>query len=103
MSDFRNFNDDPLRPGTQYEYEPAGQGGNVGWGWIAGALVMVVLVALAFSFGHGPTQTASNETAPPAATRMMPVAPPATTPRSLNPANPGLAPPPVPQTNTQPQ
>ena len=103
MSDYRNFNDDPLRPGAQYDYEPVGRGRNVGWGWIAGALVLVVLVALALSFVHGPTQTASNETAPPAATRMMPIAPPSTTPRPLNPANPGLAPPPAPRTNTQPQ
>ena len=66
-------------------------------------LVLVVLVALALSFVHGPTQTASNETAPPAATRMMPIAPPSTTPRPLNPVNPGLAPPPAPRTNTQPQ
>jgi hypothetical protein len=103
MSDYRNFNDDPLRPGTPYEYEPVGQDRNWGWGWIAGALVLVVLAALAFGVGHGPTQTASNETTPGAATRMMPVAPPTTTPRPLNPASPGLTPPPAPQTNTQPQ
>ncbi len=103
MSDYRNFNDDPLRPGTPYEYEPVGRGGNTSWGWIAGALVLVVLAALAFSIGHEPTQTASNETVPPAATRMAPLAPPATTPRPLNPANPSLAPAPAPQTNTQPQ
>ena len=103
MSDYRNFNDDPPRPGTPYEYEPVRQDRNLGWGWIAGALILVVLVALAFGVGHGPTQTASNETKPGAATHMMPVAPPTTTPRPLNPASPGLAPPPAPQTNTQPQ
>jgi len=102
MSDYHQHNDDPLRPGTPYEYEPATQNGGFGWGWIAAALVVVLLIAVAFAIGHEPTQTASNDTAT-AATRMMPPFPPATAPRPLNPANPGLAPPPAPQTNTQSQ
>jgi hypothetical protein len=91
MSDFRNPND-PLWRGT--EYEPATQGANVGWGWIAGALVLVVLVAIAFGVGRGPTQTASNDTTSPAASHL---APPAANSHPMNPAMPGLVPPPAPQ------
>lgn len=91
MTDYRDPYD-PLRPGTQYQYEPVSEGRHFSWGWIAGALVLVVLAALAFSVGHGPIQTASNETAPPAANRLAP--PPLTAaPRPLNPAYPGLTPP----------
>jgi hypothetical protein len=99
MSDYRDPND-PLWRGAPYE--PATGGGNVGWGWIAAALVLVVLVAIAFGVGHEPTRTASNDTSP-AASRMMP--PPANAPRPLNPANPGLTPPPAQQqgAQTQPQ
>jgi hypothetical protein len=93
MSDYRNPND-PLWRGSQYE--PAGSSNNVGWGWVAGALAVVVVVAIAFGVGHAPTQTASDDTSP-AASRM---ATPQAAPRPLNPAVPGLAPPPA-QGNTQ--
>ena len=94
MSDYRNPND-PLWRGA--EYEPTTRGRDIGWGWIAGVLAIVVVVAIAFGVGRGPTETASNE-ASPAATK----APPAPVPHPMNPALPGLAPPPA-QGSAHPQ
>jgi len=93
MSDYRNPNDPLWRGG---EYEPATRGPDVGWGWIAGAAALIVIVVIAFGVGHNPTQTASNDTP-----SMSHTAPPVT-PRPMNPAAPGLTPPPA-QQNTQPQ
>jgi hypothetical protein len=95
MSDYRDPNE-PLWRGQ--EYEPATRGTDASWGWIAGALAVVVVVAIAFGIGHSPTQTASNDTAP--AARMAP--PPPAPPRPMNPALPGLTPPPA-QGNTSAQ
>jgi hypothetical protein len=88
MSDFRNsdFNyrntDDPLQ--RNETYDPDARATNATWGWVAAAVFIVVVLAVAFGFGHrqGGTDTAYNDTNPPAASRMAPpVAPaPATTP-----------------------
>jgi len=94
MSDYRNPND-PMWQGG--EYEPAGRSYGSGWGWIAGAVVLVVLVAIIFGAGHGPTKTAFNENRP-AGTLAAP--PPA--PRAVNPAYPGLTPPPANPAPTSP-
>ena len=76
MSDYRNFDyrdpNDPLRRDA-----PSSAGAramNATWGWIAAAVFLVVVLAVAFGIGHQPSQmnTASNDTAPPAATHMTP-------------------------------
>jgi hypothetical protein len=86
MSDYRNSND-PLRQDTRYD--PDARSANAAWGWIAAAVFVVVVLAFAFGVGHEPgrngTNTASNDTSPPAATRMVP--PPVPT-RPTSPANP---------------
>jgi hypothetical protein len=98
MSDFRDPNDPNWRESS---YEPA-SGTNVGWGWIAAALFVVIVAAIAFGTGHGPTQTASNDIAPPAINQS---APPMSALRPINPAAPGLTPPAqtVPPAPMQPQ
>ena len=97
MSDYRDPNE-PLWRGQ--DYEPATRGTDAGWGWIAGALAIVVVVAIAFGVGHSPTETASNDISP--AARQAPPPPM----RPMNPALPGLTPPPAQgnvQGNTQAQ
>jgi hypothetical protein len=94
MSDYRNPND-PMWQGE--EYEPAGRSSGSGWGWLAGAVVIVVLIAIVFGAGHGPTRTAMNENRPMAGNL---AAPPAPTP--VNPALPGLTPPPANPAQTSP-
>ena len=97
MSDYRNqeFGNDPLRPDPPYY--PDARDMNATWGWIAAAIFIVAVLAIAFGIGHEPNQsgtnTASNETSPPAATRMappltlaQPAAPPAATPTPNSPA-----------------
>jgi hypothetical protein len=85
MSDFRNPND-PLWRDTGYDSGPRSDGSAAG-AWIGGAAVVFVLLLIAFGVRHESNQTASNDIAPPAATRMAP--PPATVP---HPANPALGP-----------
>ena len=78
MSDYRNFDyrdgSDPLQRNAPYD--PNVRPMNAAWGWIAAAVFLVVVLAVAFGFGHQPgglgTNTASNDTTPPAATRMAP-------------------------------
>jgi len=85
MSDYRNPND-PYR--RDLGYDPDARAMNATWGWIAAAVFLVVVLAVAFGIGHQPgapvTNTASNDTMPPAASRMAPPvatpAPPAATP-----------------------
>jgi len=88
MSDFRNPND----PNWNGSYEPPTRGTDFSWGWIAGAVALVILVAVVFGIGHGPTQTASNDTTPPAMSR---TAPAPANPHPMAPATPGLVPPPA--------
>jgi hypothetical protein len=75
MSDFRNPND-PLWRDTSYDSGTPSYGS--AGAWIAGAAVVVVVLLIAFGVRHEPSQIASNDIAPPAATRMAP--PPATVP-----------------------
>ena len=96
MSDYRNPND-PMWQGR--EYEPAGRSYGSGWAWVAGAAVVIVLIAIVFGAGHGPTRTAFNENRPTAGNL---AAPPAVAPHALNPANPGLTPPPANPAPTSP-
>jgi hypothetical protein len=77
MSDYRNpndplYRDDQLRREASYE---SARGYNATWGWIAGALFLVIILAVAFSVGREPSQTAMNETNPPATS----ASPPSTT------------------------
>ncbi len=94
MSDYRDPNEPPWRGA---EYEPTTRGKDISWGWIAGVLAIVAVVAIAFGVGHSPTETASNDTSP-AATKPAP----APAPNPMNPALPGLAPPPA-QGSAHPQ
>jgi hypothetical protein len=99
MSDFRNPND-PLWRDTSYDSGTPSYGS--AGAWIAGAAVVVVVLLIAFGVRHEPSQIASNDIAPPAATRMAP--PPATVPHPANPAlGPGLVPTPAPQGTNNPQ
>ncbi len=90
MSDYRNPNfdysdpNDPLRHDTRFD--PDLRSANAAWGWIAAAVFLVVVLAIAFGVGRQGqlgTNTASNDTAPPAMSRMNP--PPATS-NMTNPA-----------------
>lgn len=91
MSDFRNsdFNyRNPTDPLQRNElYDPDARARNTTWGWVAAAVFIVVVLAVAFGFGHRPgesgTNTAYNDTTPPAASRM---APPVTPAPSMAPA-----------------
>jgi hypothetical protein len=90
MSDFRNsdFNyrnaNDPLQ--RNEPYDPDARAMNATWGWVAAAVFIVVVLAVAFGFGHRPgesgTNTAYNDTNPPAVTHMAPPVTPAPTPNA---------------------
>ena len=94
MSDYDYRNpEDPFR--RDAKFDPDLRAANAAWGWIAAAVFLVVVLAVAFGTGHQPgqmgTNTASNDVAPPAATRMAPpptIAPPATAPAPATPAPP---------------
>lgn len=91
MSDFRNSDlnyrnaTDPVQ--RNEPYDPDARAMNATWGWVAAAVFIVVVLAVAFGFGHRPgetgTNTAFNDTNPPAVTRM---APPVNTAPSTAPA-----------------
>lgn len=113
MSDYRNYDyrnpEDPLRSDPQLD--PNVRPPSPAWGWIAAAIFLVVVLAVAFGYGHKPgqlgTNTASNDTVPPAATHMAPpaaVAPPTTAPAAGTPAPPVTAAPsnPAPNAPAQP-
>jgi hypothetical protein len=80
MSDFRNSDsnyrnaNDPLQ--RNEPYDPDARAMNATWGWVAAAVFIVVVLAVAFGFGHRPgdngTNTAYNDTNPPAATHTAP-------------------------------
>jgi hypothetical protein len=98
MSNFQDPNDPHWRGGS---YEPGYRGTDIGWGWLAAAVLAVIVVAAAYGIGHAPTQTASNDVSVPAASQMPP--PNTATPRPLNPAAPGLMPPPARPGSATPQ
>jgi hypothetical protein len=88
MSDYRNpndplYRDDPLSREARYE---SARSYNAAWGWIAGALFLVIILAVAFSVGREPSQTAMNETSPPATSGTTGMAPPAANPGPVRPA-----------------
>jgi hypothetical protein len=100
MSDYRNPDDPSWRNAP---YDPDGRSYNVTWGWIAGAVFLVVVLAIAFGIKHESNdRTASNDIAPPAATRLAPP------PTAMNPERTPMAPPqpmapaPAPQGNNHP-
>jgi hypothetical protein len=83
MSDYRNPDfsyrnpEDPFRDDAKVD--PDVRAGNTAWGWIAAAVFIVVILAAAFGIGHQSgqpgTNTAANDTMPPAVTQMAPPAP----------------------------
>ncbi len=96
MSDYDYRNpEDPFQPDTAYD--PNVRSGNSAWGWVAAAVFVAIVLAVVFGMGHQPSQngtnTAMNQSKPPATTQM---APPASTPAPA-PANP--APPVTPNNN----
>ena len=50
---------------------------NATWGWVAAAVFVAVVLFIAFTSGHNGTQTASNDTQPPASHMIAPPATPA--------------------------
>jgi hypothetical protein len=108
MSDYDYRNpEDPFQRDTAYD--PNVRTGNSAWGWIAAAVFVAIVLAVVFGMGHQPNQngtnTAMNQTKPPAATQMAPSASTPTTPPTTSatpaPANP--APPVAPAPNNNPQ
>jgi len=97
MSDYNYHGpEDPFR--RDDVYDPNVRSRNTAWGWIAAAVFLVVVLALLIGIGHHAgqpgTNTASNDSNPPA-TRMAPptpappnVPPAAATPAPANPAPP---------------
>jgi hypothetical protein len=67
MTDPRDFD---RRMDRQMDMD-ARTGAPTPWGWIASAVFIIIVLALVFSSGHN-TQTASNQTNPPATTGMAP-------------------------------
>jgi hypothetical protein len=99
MSDFRNAND-PLWRDTGYGSGARSYGSVEAW--IAGALFLAVgavfltvVLVLALGARNQPNQTASNDTTPPAVTRLAPLS--TSVPHPTNQALPGLVPPPAAQ------
>lgn len=100
MSDYRNPNYDYRNPEDPFpndaNLDPNVRAPSSAWGWIAAAVFLVVILAVAFGYGHKlgqlGTNTASNDVAPPAATRM---APPAAVPLPSTAAAPRIPTPPL--------
>jgi cell division protein FtsN len=91
MSDWNSNYD---RNNNQPPYDPVARDMNAAWGWVAAAVFIVIILAVAFGIGHQPgnTNTASNDSNPPPATRMAPP------PVSMAPITPA----PTPSTPAQP-
>lgn len=91
MSDYDYRNpEDPFQRDTAYD--PNVRTGNSAWGWVAAAVFVAIVLAVVFGMGRQPgqngTNTASNETRPPAATRMAPPTSPAPPASPMAPATP---------------
>jgi Na+/H+-dicarboxylate symporter len=91
MSDYDYRNpEDPFQRETAYD--PNARTGNSAWGWVAAAVFVAIVLAVVFGMGHQPgengTNTAMNQTKPPATTQMAPSANPSPTTPSITPANP---------------
>src|SRR5215471_18494613 len=90
MSDYDYRNpEDPFQRDTAYD--PNVRSGNSAWGWIAAAVFVAIVLAVVFGMGRQPNQsgtnTAMNQSKPPAATQMAPPANP-TPPATPAPSNP---------------
>jgi hypothetical protein len=102
MSDYDYRNpEDPFQRDTAYD--PNARTGNSAWGWVAAAVFVAIVLAVVFGMGRQPgqngTNTAMNQSKPPAATQMAPPAAPNPSPTTPAPANP--APNPAPSNNAQ--
>jgi hypothetical protein len=93
MSDYDYRNpEDPFQ--RDAAYDPNARSGNSAWGWVAAAVFVAIVLAVVFGMGHQPgqneTNTAANETRPPASTMAPPAGPAPTNPAPTNPtpANP---------------
>jgi hypothetical protein len=100
MSDYDYRNpEDPFQRDTAYD--PNVRTGNSAWGWIAAAVFVAIVLAVVFGMGRQPgqngTDTAMNQSKPPATTQMSP---PASTPAPA-PANPAPPVTPTPNNNAQ--
>jgi hypothetical protein len=89
MSDYDYRNpEDPLHRDSAYD--PNVRRGNSAWGWVAAAVFVAIVLAVVFGMGHQPNQngtnTAANETRPPATQSAPPSG--TTTPAPANPAPP---------------
>ncbi|MGN6749706.1 MAG: hypothetical protein ACTHJS_14030 [Xanthobacteraceae bacterium] len=85
MSDYDYRNpEDPFQRDTAYD--PNVRTGNSAWGWVAAAVFVAIVLAVVFGMGHQPgqngTNTAMNQSKPPATT----MAPPATTNPTTSPS-----------------
>ena len=109
MSDYDYRNpEDPFQRDTAYD--PNVRTGNSAWGWVAAAVFVAIVLAVVFGMGRQPgqngTNTAMNQTKPPAATQMAPptTTSPATNPSpAATPAPPNPAPPVTPPPNNSAQ
>jgi hypothetical protein len=104
MSDYRSYPnpEDPFPDDPRLD--PNVRPPNPAWGWITAAIFVVIVFAVAFGLGHKPgqfeTNTASNDTAPPAVTHMAP--PASASPQAATPAPATQAPAPVTPTPNAP-
>src|SRR3974377_1125986 len=90
MSDYDYRNpEDPFQHDTAYD--PNVRTANSAWGWIAAAVFVAIVLAVVFGMGHQPgqngTNTAMNQTKPPATTQMAPPANPSSMTPSTTPAH----------------
>jgi hypothetical protein len=104
MSDYDYRNpEDPFQRDTAYD--PNVRTGNSAWGWVAAAVFVAIVLAVVFGMGHQPgqngTNTAMNQSKPPAATQMAPPASTTPSPATPTPANPAPPVTPAPSNNAQ--
>src|ERR1041384_7888338 len=90
MSDYDYRNpEDPSQRDTAYD--PNVRTGNSAWGWVAAAVFVAIVLAVVFGMGRQPgqngTNTAMNQSKPPATTNPT-TNPSPTTPAPANPAPP---------------
>jgi hypothetical protein len=104
MSDYDYRNpEDPFQRDTAYD--PNVRIGNSAWGWVAAAVFVAIVLAVVFGMGRQPgqngTNTAMNQSKPPAATQMAPPASTTPSPATPTPANPAPPVTPAPSNNAQ--
>jgi hypothetical protein len=94
MSDYDYRNpEDPFQ--RDAAYDPSARSGNSAWGWVAAAVFVAIVLAVVFGMGHQPgqngTNTAANESRPPATTMAPPAGTATPTPANPAPATPAPA------------